>query len=47
MDERGGNPEATTEARVIKDSMHVPIVFVLKQVDLITILNPYPSKIQF
>ena len=47
MDERDGNPEATRDARVIKDSLHAPIVFVLKRVDLISILNPYPSKIQF
>ena len=46
MDERDGNPEATTDVRVIKDSLHAPIVFVLKR-DLISILNPYPSKIQF
>ena len=44
MDERDGNPEATTDVRVIKDSLHAPIIFVLKQV---SILNPYPSKIQF
>ena len=41
MDERDGNPEATTDVRVIKDSLHAPIVFVLKQVDLsISIQNP-------
>ena len=47
MDERDGNPEAITDMRVIKDSLHASIVFVLKRVDLISILNPYPSKIQF
>ena len=30
MDERDGNPEATTDVRVIKDSLHAPIVFVFK-----------------
>ena len=45
MDERDGNPEATMDVKVIKDSLHAPIGFVLKQV--ISILNPYPSKIQF
>ena len=45
MDERDGNLEATTDVNVIKDSFHAPIIFVLKQV--ISILNPYPSKIQF
>ena len=47
MDERDGNPGATTNVRVIKDSLHAPIVFVLKRVDLISILNPYTTKIQF
>ena len=45
MDERDGNPEATRGVKVIKDSLHAPIVFVLEQV--ISILNPYPSKILF
>ena len=47
MDERDGNLEATRDVRVIKDSLHAPIIFILKQIDLISILNPYPSKIQF
>ena len=47
MEERDGKPEATTDVRVIKDSLHASIVFVLKPVDLISILSPYPSKIQF
>ena len=45
MEERDGNPEATIDVKVIKDSLHAPIVFILKQV--ISILNPYPYKIQF
>ena len=45
MDERDGNPEATRDVKVIKDSLHTSIVFVLEQV--ISILNPYPSKLQF
>ena len=45
MDERDGNPEATRDVKVIKDSLHAPIVFVSEQV--ISILNPYPSKIRF
>ena len=45
MDERDGNPEATRDVKVIKDSLYAPIVFVLEQV--ISILNPYPSKILF
>ena len=47
MEEGDGNPEATTDVTVIKDSLHAPIVFASKRVDLISILNPYPSKIQF
>ena len=44
MDERDRNPEATRDIKVIKDSLHAPIVFVLEQV--ISILNPYPISIQ-
>ena len=40
MDERDRNPEATRDVTVIKDSLHAAIVYVLKQVDLISILNP-------